>query len=349
MSDSSIQRLTPTGSALSAEHYQTYEMALEHDGVLGGDNIAQIRSYAAYARAQAQAIHKTIAATSGIEDVAAIKAEMLETEQTFARVGIYADQRIGELLRKLPKAKGNQYQNSANSPAREEAPTKAEALQDAGISRSEAYRLEDLAANPDVVQAVLDKATAEGRVASRAEVLRAIQERDLALQDLESAQKEITALEQQGDKAYEDGFKAGEQQAKYESTTPRTVVEREVVEVEPDDYRETKRRVRELEHLERVHSDDAQKLRRQLDETRRELEQARGILGMSQQVHDVRRDVQYLISATNQYVRQYGGLTWTAASLASVDEPTLEELRKAVTNLATFSSALVACLEEFNG
>lgn len=81
------------------------------------------------------------------------------------KVSIYADQRIGELLRELPKGHGNQYQNSANSHAREEAPTKAEALQDAGISRSEAYRLEELASNPDVVQAVLDKAEAEGRVA----------------------------------------------------------------------------------------------------------------------------------------------------------------------------------------
>jgi hypothetical protein len=134
---------------------------------------ARIRSYAAYARAQAQAIHKTIAATAGIEDVAAMKAEATETAQTFAKVGIYADQRIGELLRELPKAKGNQY-TSANSTEVEKAPTKADALKDAGIPAPTAYQLEQLAANPEIVEAVIARAEADGRIPSRAQVLRAI-------------------------------------------------------------------------------------------------------------------------------------------------------------------------------
>lgn len=143
--------------------------------------------------------------------------------------------------------------------------------------------------------------------------------------DLADAYKEIEALEQQNDQLYE---RANEPQ----------VVER-TVEVAPDDYADAKR-------MSRMYGSENERLRRQLEDTRRELDRAKGILGMSQQTQEVRRDVQYLIAATNQYVRQYGGLTWTAASLASVDEPTLEELRKAVTNLATFSNALVASLEE---
>lgn len=97
------------------------------------------------------------------------KAEPLHTDDQLAKlagtsrdtirkvkVSIYADQRIGELLRELPK--GSRWKS--DSPTGE-SETKAEALQDAGISRSEAYRLEELASNPDVVQAVLDKAEAE--------------------------------------------------------------------------------------------------------------------------------------------------------------------------------------------
>ena len=37
-----------------------------------------------------------------------------------------------------------------------------------------------MAANPDVVQAVLDKAEADGRIVSRSQVLKAIKERDIA-------------------------------------------------------------------------------------------------------------------------------------------------------------------------
>ena len=326
MTDTSIQAYRPGSGALSAEHYQTFEMAKANDDVLGGSDIAQIRSYAAYARAQAQAIHKTIAATSGIEDVAAIKEEATETAQTFAKVGIYADQRIGEILRELPKS--DRWSDSPTG--------KTDAIKDAGFTPKTAYQLEQLAAHPDVVQAVIDKATEEGKVASRAQVLKAIRERDEAKdeaellgEELEEARREITALEQQNDSLYEQAQAAKE---------PK-VVERHVV---PSDYES-------IRHERDLYLSDLQKLRRSNAELRGELDKANGILGMNQTMQNVRKDVQYLITATNSYVRQYGGLTWTAASLGQVDAQTLEELRKAATNLATFASALVASLEDFNG
>ena len=217
MPDTSIQAFQPNDGALSAEHYQTFELAKENDSVLGGDNIAQIRSYAAYARAQAQAIHKTIAATNGIDDVAAIKSEATETAQTFAKVGIYADQRIGEILRELPKSTsfhGNQHKE-VTSDAQEV--TKASALQEANISKSQAYDLEKLAANPEIVELVITNAEVNGTIPSRKQVLDAIREREKAIRErdeardeaethrieLAEARREVAALEKQNDKLYE--------------------------------------------------------------------------------------------------------------------------------------------------
>lgn len=355
MPDTSIQAFQPNDGALSAEHYQTFELAKEHDGILGSSDIAQIRTYAAYARAQAQTIHKTIAKTNGIEDVAAIKSEATETAQTFAKVSIYADQRIGEILRELPKGHGNRFSTTV-----ENQQTKAQALKDSGISTPTAYQLEQLAANPDVVQAVLDKAEADGRIPSRNQVLKAIQERDGArfiadklkkqrdearedadgyAEEIRDMQEEIAALEKQADKAYEDGYKAATHNAQ-----PQVVTR----EVAPEDYEELKRRAKTLEGSNRLYHEDYQKLRKKNEELRRELDKAKDMLGMDKTLQDVRSDVQYLISATNQYVRRYGGLTWTAASLEQVDEDTRAELKKAATNLATFATALVASLESIN-
>ena len=336
MPDTSIQAFQPSDGALSAEHYQTFELAKENDTVLGGDNIAQIRSYAAYARAQAQAIHKTIAATSGIEDVAAIKSEATETAQTFAKVGIYADQRIGEILRELPKAK-NQHDKSLVG-----APTKREAEREANIDHHTAIDLQAMAANPDVVQAVLDKAEAEGRIPSRKQVLDAIRERDEAREDAEGyaedirdLQEEIAALEKQNDKAYEDGYNAANSNAQ-----PKVVTR----EVESEAAR---KRISDLEHERDVYLSDVQKLRKRNEDMRKELDKAKDMLGMDKNLQDVRKDVQYLTNATNQYVRQYGGLTWTA-SFEQVEPQALADLRKAAINLATFANALVASLEVFN-
>lgn len=346
MTETSIQAFQSNDGALSAEHYQTFEMAKANDDVLGGDDIAQIRSYAAYARAQAQAIHKTIAATSGIDDVAAIKAEATETAQTFAKVGIYADQRIGEILRELPKGKGNQYTSASV-----DTPTKAQAEKDAGISHGVAVDLQKLAANPEVVEAVIARATEEGKVVSRSQVLKAIRERDMyrvaaanARGDLDDAtaraanlqsalsdaRQEIAALERQND-------------ALFAQKNPEPKVVERTVEVESEASR---RRIAELEHEVSVYLETDQKLRSRNEEMRKELDRAKDILGMDKGTKEVQRDVEYLIGATNAYIRRYGGYTWTVERIADVDATTREELRKAARNLATFSNALVASLEQ---
>lgn len=334
MTDTSIQAFQPSSGALSAEHYETFEMAKENDTVLGGNDIAQIRSYAAYARAQAQAIHKTIAATSGIDDVAAIKAEATETAQTFAKVGIYADQRIGEILRELPTGHGNRFSSASET-------LKADAIQEAGISRSQAYDLQTMASNPDVVQAVLDKAEADGTIPSRSQVLKAIKEceaakrerddarwvADVLKSERDQAREEIAALEKQNDQLYEQAH-----------PEPKVITREVTREVAPPDYESIK-------HERDVYLSDVQKLRKRNEDMRQELDRAKDMLGMDKTLQDVRKDVQYLISATNQYVRQYGGLTWTAASLEQVDAQSLADLRTAAINLATFANALVASLE----
>ena len=339
MTDTSIQAFQPSSGALSAEHYETFEMAKENDTVLGGNDIAQIRSYAAYARAQAQAIHKTIAATSGIDDVAAIKAEATETAQTFAKVGIYADQRIGEILRELPTRAGKRI-DLTSSTTKEEV-TKTDVLKGSGISKSQAYDLQAMASNPDVVQAVLDKAEADGTIPSRSQVLKAIKEceaakrerddarwvADVLKSERDQAREEIAALEKQNDQLYEQAH-----------PEPKVITREVTREVAPPDYESIK-------HERDVYLSDVQKLRKRNEDMRQELDRAKDMLGMDKTLQDVRKDVQYLISATNQYVRQYGGLTWTAASLEQVDAQSLADLRTAAINLATFANALVASLE----
>lgn len=299
---------------LAPSDYATFEMAKARDGVLGSNDIAQIRSYAAYARAQAQAIHKTIAATSGIEDVAAIKAEATETAQTFAKVGIYADQRIGEILRELPTKQG--ARTDVTSPIAVNEVTKAETLKDVGISKGMAFNLETMAANPEVVEAVIAKAEEEGRIVSRAAVLKAIKERDDAL-------AEVEALERQNDQLYE------------QANTPK-IVEREVY---PDDYERIKADNRRQ-------ADDYQRLRKRNEELRKELDQAKTLIGEKERTNSAQWDIAALTTATNNYLRQYGGKAWAFDQFYRVDEVTQAEFVKAITNLAAFAQNLAALIAE---
>ena len=72
--------------------------------------------------------------------------------------GIYADQRIGEILRELPKRQGARTDITSVG-----VPTKVQAELEANIDHHTAIDLQAMASNPKVVQAVLDKAEAEGK------------------------------------------------------------------------------------------------------------------------------------------------------------------------------------------
>lgn len=95
-------------------------------------------------------------------------------------MGIYADQRIGEILRELPKASAGRKPKEVDEPTQF---TKREAIESANIDHHTAIDLQAMAANPDVVEAVIAKAEEEGRIVSRAQVLKAMNQHDMSLVD----------------------------------------------------------------------------------------------------------------------------------------------------------------------
>lgn len=166
-------------------------------------------------------------------------------------------------------------------------------------------------------------------------------ERNQARQELDAAQQDLADAWQAQEDAETEAVMLKRKLESIERPKPE-VVEREV------ESQAARKRISELEHERDLYLDNVQKLRKRNEDMRAELDKAKDILGMDKTAQDVRRDVQYLITATNSYVRRYGGLTWTVQQLGEVDEPTLEQLRKAVRNLATFSNALMTSLENTN-
>ena len=170
---------------------------------------------------------------------------------------------------------------------------------------------------------------------------RAERERDAARQELDAVQQDLADAWQAQEDAETEAVMLKRKLESIEKPKPE-VVEREV------ESKAARKRISELEHERDLYLDNVQKLRKRNEDMRAELDKAKDILGMDKTSQDVHRDVQYLITATNSYVRRYGGLTWTVQQLGEVDEPTLDQLRKAVRNLATFSNALMTSLENTN-
>lgn len=221
-----------------------------------------------------------------------------------------------------------------------------------GISGKQAEKVLYVADNADLLDPADFADWDEGKLSTnkayqriRDAKARAERERDAARQELDAAQQDLADAWQAQEDAETEAVMLKRKLESIERPKPE-VVEREVV---PEDYEATKRKVDSLKRDNSVYVDTNRKLRKQLEDARRELDKAKDMLGMDKTLQDVRQDAQYLVAATNNYVRRYGGLTWTAASFSQVDGDTIEDLRTAAINLATFANALVASLEELDG
>jgi hypothetical protein len=242
---------------------------------------------------------------SEIEDVTATKAEMTETAQTFAKVSVYADQRIGEILRELPTKQG-----ARNDITSVDTPTKVQAEKQANLDHHTAIDLQKMAANPEVVEAVIAKAEKDGRVVSRSQVLKAIKERDEARQEVqdvylasENMEREVESLRQQ-----------------LAAKPEPEVIEREVEVVREVVPERTKNLIRKLEEESKTYVRDYEALRHRYEATRNELERAEERLTKASDASDHKQTLSQALAELAVFSSKYSGLSELAEVFKAIEK-----------------------------
>ena len=193
----------------------------------------------------------------------------------------------------------------------------------------------------------------------KAAMAQAEKERDEARKDAEEVSKLYGKVVIQRDEVKEDlaserakNLELGSQIANLkrqvaEQPEPE-VIEREVEverEVVPEDVQ---KRIRDLEHDARVYVDTNQKLRRQLEEKRKELERTKVLLEGKNHVDNASWDISVLTTATNNYLSRYGGKAWAFDQFDHADEVTQQEFVRAITTLAAFAQNIVQMVSDTN-
>ena len=108
--------------------------------------------------------------------------QKLQEAQFISEAVLDAEVRIGEIIKAMPKATNggaNQY-NRAEVPAVEQKQTKEEAIKDAGFTKTQAHRFEQLADNPELVEEAKAEAKANDDIVSRSAVMKKIKEKKQA-------------------------------------------------------------------------------------------------------------------------------------------------------------------------
>ena len=126
--------------------------------------------------------------------------------------------------------------------------------------------------------------------------------------------------------------------------------EKVTVEVVPDDYEETKRKLAEAEREAQRLEADYQKARKKILDQDKTVEDLKAQLGQDKLLKDAGRDIRYFTTATHDYIRRYGGHVWTFEQIHNVDETTRQDFIRAIMTLDGFAQQLIKNIGgELNG
>ena len=126
--------------------------------------------------------------------------------------------------------------------------------------------------------------------------------------------------------------------------------EKVTVEVVPEDYEDTKRKLAEAKRETQRLEADYQKAREKILDQDKTVEDLKAQLGQDKLLKDAGRDIRYFTTATHDYIRRYGGHVWTFEQIHNVDETTRQDFIRAIMTLDGFAQQLIKNIGgELNG
>ena len=162
-------------------------------------SIDDLAKFVLIGREKLVAVRAGIRAMEKIDVAEGVRQQKRDEAQMLAEALLDAETRIGEILKKLPKASGGDrksvdfkmdtsvYFENTSKPPKE---TKKAAIERVGFSQKQAQRFETLADNKDLVEEVKQRAIEDDDLATRSEVLRLARQRKV-FEDIERQKQEI--------------------------------------------------------------------------------------------------------------------------------------------------------------
>lgn len=293
------------------------------------DNLEDLTQFVLVGKAKLNAYMLKLQTVNKLSTAQEIRDQTLKEAQDISTALIAAEQRIGEILLRLPKASGgdhgNQYVSAKNPDGGNFGKSKSEAIKDMGYDKHEVSDYQTMAKHPEVVQKVIEDALSRGEVVTKTQVLKEIK---AAKKDAEDAREEVKRLKRQVETL--------------ESKEPETV------EVVPDDYESLKKDVNNL----RKRAEHAEKERRETNEKLnaaqkkiRDYESREDILEMQKRLEE---EAGYFAIRTYDYIQKNGGNVWITEKLNDLPENKRKDFIASIYAIDAFAKQMVENIGGYN-
>ena len=278
-----------------------------------------------------------------------IRNQTLEETQELANALIAAEQRIGELLLAIPKASGGDrrsedFKNPNNGNFEK---SKSETIKEMGYGKNEAADFQKMARNPDIVRKVIEDATANGEVVTKAAVMRQIQKAKEEAKAEAQAEMEGFAetIKQQSRREAKQEVESELQALRQTNKVLKEQASRAATVVAPEDYQEMKQKARAYdaevgrlnEKLNKAYNDNLK-----LSDKVTELQ---GQTAREQTNNDFVAGSIYFVAQCGSFIRDVGGYVWIADKLEDLPEKDREGYIKAAMAVRDWATVLLQNIE----
>lgn len=255
------------------------------------DTIEDLSKFVLVNEEKIQALRAEIRAIKKVHLAKEVYEQKLAEAQEIGQITVEAAQKMGELLYQIQKQSGLRTDLRTSSNNVEEVKTKTEIITEMGMTKDQVSQYQQMAQNPEAVQAAIQKAIERGDVVSRSQVM-----------------KEINAIKEQL-------AKKDKKISELESREPQ--IKEVVKEVVPADYNKAKEDARiakaDFQSMQKAYEEMAEKWKAESlkNEQLRQKEQDPEI----QYQRKVKLDAMGLCAGVSNFLEKYGGFTYFMGDL----------------------------------
>ena len=267
------------------------------------DTLEDLSRFVLVNEERVQALRAQIRAIKKVSLAKEVYEQKLAEAQEIGQITVEAAQKMGELLLTIQKSQGKRNDLETSSSMVEEVKTKSEITSEMGMTKDQVSQYQQMAQNPEAVQAAIQKAIDNGDVVSRNQVMK----------EIRSAKEELKRQLAEKDKKISE----------LENREP--IVKK--IEVEPEDYKQLKRdlkketkmvgALRQDLNIEKQRYDRQAKEKRKLEEKIEELQQK---TVREEDKKDVNASALMFAAKCRNFLSSVGGYAFIAEYLSEMDK-----------------------------
>lgn len=181
----------------------------------------------------------------------------------------------------------------------------------------------------------------EGRLSTNKAYQRIRAELDKVKREKEMVEGFAKTMKEQSKREAREEVQAELESLRQTNKVLKEQAEKSATVIKPEGYEDTLRQLESAQHTAQRAEEDFQRVRKEYADLKKENEQLKNQIGTDKVWKEADKDIRQFTSATNNYIRMYGGHAWAFAEIENVSDDARKDFLQAIRTLDGFAQQMI--------